>query len=164
MSKHFAGLRWKSGAREDFLSGRYSRVHELHFDGGAVICASASPSIVPAPFSDATIVDPEELFVASLSSCHMLWFLDLAKRAKLNVRSYHDEAEGLMAKNAEGRTAITHVTLRPLVKCDADAAMIESIHHKAHDACFIANSVRTEVVVEPRFRSQEITNGRSLCL
>lgn len=151
MSKHFAGLRWKSGAREDFLSGRYSRVHELHFDGGAVICASASPSIVPAPFSDATIVDPEELFVASLSSCHMLWFLDLAKRAKLNVRSYHDEAEGLMAKNAEGRTAITHVTLRPLVECDADAAMIESIHHKAHDACFIANSVRTEVVVEPRF-------------
>lgn len=151
MSKHFAGLRWKSGAREDFLSGRYSRVHELHFDGGAVICASASPSIVPAPFSDATIVDPEELFVASLSSCHMLWFLDLAKRAKLNVRSYHDEAEGLMAKNAEGRTAIPHVTLRPLVECDADAAMIESIHHKAHDACFIANSVRTEVVVEPRF-------------
>ncbi|RWC43381.1 OsmC family protein [Mesorhizobium sp.] len=151
MSKHFAELRWKPGAGEDFLSGRYSRVHELHFDGGAAVSASASPTIVAAPFSDAKNVDPEELFVASLSSCHMLWFLDLAKRAKVSVRFYHDEAEGLMAKNAEGRTAITHVTLRPLVECDADVATIESIHHKAHDACFIANSVRTEVVVEPRF-------------
>lgn len=91
------------------------------------------------------------MFIASLASCHMLWFLDFARRAKIDIRSYMDRAEGVMAKNADGRMAITKVTLRPRVECDGDAAAIEDLHHKAHDACFIANSVTTDVTVEPQF-------------
>jgi len=154
MSTHFAQTHWKQQDDEDFLSGRYSRVHELRFDGGAVIRASASPHIVPAPWSDASAIDPEELFVASLSNCHMLWFLDFAKRAKIDVKSYRDEAEGVMEKKSNGRMAITRVTLRPLVECDADAATLEALHHMAHEACFIANSVTTAVTVE--MRTQDI--------
>jgi organic hydroperoxide reductase OsmC/OhrA len=153
MAKHVAKTVWKLGAGEDFLAGRYSRVHELRFDGGAVIAASASPHVVPAPWSDTKAIDPEELFVASLSNCHMLWFLDFAKRARIDVRAYSDEAEGVMEKDADGKVSITRVTLRPLVECDADAAVLEHIHHKAHDACFIANSVKTEVSIDMRFTS-----------
>lgn len=151
MSQHVAELKWAQEAGADFLAGRYSRVHELRFDGGAVLSASASPNIVPAPFSDAAAIDPEEMFVASLASCHMLWFLDFARRAKIDIRSYMDRAEGVMAKNAEGRMAVVKVTMRPRVTCDGDAATIEELHHKAHDACFIANSVTTDVTVEPQF-------------
>lgn len=151
MSQHVAELSWTQEAGADFLAGRYSRVHELRFDGGAVLSASAAPTIVPAPYSDAASIDPEEMFVASLASCHMLWFLDFAKRAKIDIRSYMDRAEGVMTKNAEGRMAIVKVTLHPRVESDGDAATIEELHHKAHDACFIANSVTTDVTVEPQF-------------
>jgi organic hydroperoxide reductase OsmC/OhrA len=151
MSQHVAELKWAQEAEADFLAGRYSRVHELRFDGGAVLSASAAPTIVPAPYSDASAIDPEEMFVASLASCHMLWFLDFAKRAKIDIRSYMDRAEGVMAMNADGRMAIVKVTLRPRVESDGDAATIEELHHKAHDACFIANSVTTDVTVEPQF-------------
>ena len=153
MAKHLARTIWKLGEGEDFLAGRYSRVHELHFDGGAVITASASPQVVPAPWSDATAIDPEELFVASLSNCHMLWFLDFAKRAKIEVRAYMDEAEGVMEKDADGKISITKVTLRPLVDCNADVTALEELHHKAHDACFIANSVKTDVSIDMKFKS-----------
>ena len=153
MAKHVAETLWKLAEGEDFFAGRYSRVHELRFDGGATITASASPHAVPAPWSDATAIDPEELFVASLSNCHMLWFLDFARRAKVEVRAYADEAEGVMEKDADGKVAITKVTLRPLVECNADASVLEDLHHKAHGACFIANSVKTEVSVEMRFKS-----------
>ncbi len=148
MSTHEAHLAWVAGDGEDFLAGHYSRVHELSFDGGAQFRASASPGIVRAPWSSAEAIDPEEMFVASLSSCHMLWFLDFARHAGVNVRAYRDHAVGEMGKNAEGRTAILRVTLRPSIDCDADAATLSELHEKAHEACFIANSVKSEVVVE----------------
>lgn len=150
MSSHLATIRWKQDEDDHFSLGRYTRVHEIAFDGGATVIASASPAIVKPPFSDPVGVDPEEMFVASLSSCHMLWFLDLARRAGHEIVSYEDEAVGVMGKNAEGRTAITKVTLRPRVESAASAADLDAIHHKAHEACFIANSVTTEVVVEPQ--------------
>lgn len=150
MSSHTATIRWKQDESDHFTLGRYTRVHEIAFDGGTTIEASGAPQNVPAQFSSQTSVDPEELFVASLASCHMLWFLDLARRAGHEILSYEDEAEGVMAKNADGRTAITRVTLRPRIESAADPAALAEIHHQAHEACFIANSVTTEVVVEPR--------------
>lgn len=127
-------------------------MHSISFDGGLRLAGSASPSIVPLPWSAEAAVDPEELFVASLSACHMLWFLDLARRAGLEITRYSDAAEGLMAKNAQGRLAMTRVVLRPSVKIAnaADRQKLAGVHHAAHEACFIANSVTTEVVVEPR--------------
>ena len=115
-----------------------------------MVPASASPHIVPAPWSDAAGVDPEEAFVASAASCHMLFFLDFARRAGVIVTSYEDEADGEMAKGSDGKVRITRITLRPrIVFAGApDQAVIDELHHKAHEACFIANSVTTEVTVE----------------
>jgi organic hydroperoxide reductase OsmC/OhrA len=113
--------------------------------------ASASPHIVPAPWSDLAGVDPEEAFVASLSSCHMLFFLDFARGAGFVIDSYVDEAEGELGKGADGRMAMTRVTLRPRVEWvdeRPDSAVLADLHHKAHEACFIANSVKSEVTVE----------------
>ncbi len=151
MSTYTATIRWTRSASDAFADGRYSRAHEWAFDGGAVVPASASPHIVPAPWSDAAGVDPEEAFVASLSSCHMLFFLDFAKRAGLVVDAYEDPAEGVLEKGADGRMAVTSVTLRPKVEWggkEPDGAALAALHHKAHEACFIANSVTTKVVVE----------------
>ena len=151
MSTYIATIRWNRSGDGDFAKGQYSRAHEWAFDGGAVVPASASPHIVPAPWSDAGGVDPEEAFVASLSSCHMLFFLDFAKRGGWTVESYTDEAEGVMEKGADGKIAITRVTLRPRVEWGGDApdaAALAELHHKAHHACFIANSVKSEVRVE----------------
>ena len=152
MSVYTATIRWSRAGAGDFAKGRYSRAHEWAFDGGHVMPASASPHIVPAPWSDAAGVDPEEAFVASLSSCHMLFFVDFARRGGFVIDSYVDEAEGVLEKGADGRIAMTRVTLRPRVEWSGDKqpaeAEIADLHHKAHDACFIANSVKTEVVVE----------------
>ena len=153
MSTYTATVRWHSqDSNEGFAKGQYSRAHDWVFDGGAVIPASASPHVVLAPWSDPAGVDPEEVFIASLSSCHMLFVLDFARRAGFIVDSYEDRAEGVMEKNAEGRIAITRVTLRPHIAwagdTQPDAAAIADLHHKAHEACFIANSVTTEVTVE----------------
>lgn len=153
MASHGAEIIWTANPQEDFLRGKYSRVHEIRFDGGAVISGSASPSVVRAPFADEAAIDPEEMFVASISSCHMLWFLDFARRAGVLVRLYRDAAGGVMAKNAEGKIAVTSVTLRPYVECDATPETLEELHHKAHEACFIANSVTSDVRVEPVFES-----------
>jgi organic hydroperoxide reductase OsmC/OhrA len=152
MATHTATVRWSASPAEDYAKGQYSRAHEWLFDGGAAVRASASPHIVPAPWSDAAGVDPEEAFVASLSSCHMLFFLDFARRAGMVVASYEDEAEGVMEKGPDGRVRITKVTLRPRIVFDdePDAATLDDLHHKAHEACFITNSVTSEVVVEPR--------------
>ena len=152
MATHTATVRWAASPGEDYAKGQYSRAHEWRFDGGAVVRASASPHIVPAPWPDAAGVDPEEAFVASLSSCHMLFFLDFARRAGMVVASYEDEAEGVMEKGPDGRVRITKVTLRPRIVFDdePDAATLDDLHHKAHEACFITNSVTSEVVVEPR--------------
>ncbi|GHD16630.1 OsmC family protein [Tianweitania populi] len=149
MSTHTATIRWRQDEDDHFSLGRYTRVHEISFDGGTTIQASGAPGNVPAQFSSENSVDPEELFVASLSSCHMLWFLDLARRAGVEILSYEDQAEGVMEKDAEGRTSITRVTLRPRVDGTAAPEKLAELHKQAHDACFIANSVKTAVTVEP---------------
>ena len=125
----------------------------LRFDGGVELPGSSSPSVVPLPMSDAGAVDPEEMFVASLASCHMLWFLDIACRAGWVVEHYHDAASGVLAKGADGRLMMTVVTLRPAVRFagdhQPDAAEFARLHHATHDACFIANSVKTDLRCEP---------------
>jgi len=151
MSTYTATIRWTRKAEGDFAKGQYSRAHQWAFDGGAVVPASPSPHIVPAPWSDTAGVDPEEAFVASLSSCHMLFFLDFARRGGFVVDSYVDDAEGVLEKRADGKMAMTRVTLRPRVSWAGDApdeAALADLHHRAHEACFIANSVTTEVTVE----------------
>jgi organic hydroperoxide reductase OsmC/OhrA len=144
-----ASVRWVSDGA--FASGRYSRAHELRFDGGAVVRGSSSPDVVPLPMSDPAGVDPEEALVASVSACHMLWFLSLAQRAGWDVASYSDDAEGVMARDDRGRIAITRITLRPAIAfagAAPDPAALDRLHHESHERCFIANSLRTEVVVE----------------
>ena len=151
MTTYTATIRWSRSTSEAFTDGRYSRAHEWAFDGGAVVPASSSPQVVPLPFSDPAGVDPEEAFVASLSSCHMLFFLDFARRAGLVVEGYEDVAEGVMAKRDDGRMAMTVVTLRPRIAWGGeapDADALAALHHKAHEACFIANSVTSEVRIE----------------
>ena len=113
-----------------------------------MVAASASPHIVPAPWSDAAAIDPEEAFVASLASCHMLFFLDFARRAGAVVTEYEDAAEGVMAKGEDGKVRITKVTLRPKIVFAGEVPDLDTLHHQAHEACFIANSVTCEVVVE----------------
>ena len=154
MSTYSATILWqRNGAA--FTDQRYSRAHVMKFDGGAEVAGSSSPHTVPLPYSDAAAVDPEEAFVASLSSCHMLWFLHLAAKAGFVVERYEDRADGVMAKNAEGRLAMTRVTLRPRADFAGekrpDRAEIEALHHAAHEECFIANSVKSEVRCEPVF-------------
>jgi organic hydroperoxide reductase OsmC/OhrA len=154
MSRYVATIRWARNPEEPFLDGRYSRAHRWRFDGGAEVAASSSPSVVRIPFSDPAGVDPEEALVAALSSCHMLFFLDFARQAKFVVDSYEDEAEGVMEKGADGRVRMTRARLRPLIRFAQGRAPsadeLAAIHHKAHDACYISNSVTTEVTVEDR--------------
>jgi len=151
MSTYTATIRWSRNGAEGFSKGQYSRAHTWEFDGGLTVPASPSPHIVPAPWNDPSGVDPEEAFVASLSSCHMLFFVDLARRAGFVVDSYVDEAEGTLAKRDDGKTWMSEVVLRPRVTWGGDGpddAAIADLNHRAHDACFIANSVTTEVKVE----------------
>ena len=153
MATYTAEVEWARG-EQAFTDGRYSRVHRVRFDGGVEIEGSPSPHVVRAPFSSETGVDPEEAFVASLSMCHMLVFLHLAQKAGFRVDRYHDAAEGVLAKNAAGRLAMTRVALRPEIAFSGErlpsAAELDELHHRAHEECFIANSVLTEVTVEPR--------------
>jgi organic hydroperoxide reductase OsmC/OhrA len=157
LSTYSAETIWTRGdaSREDFVANRYSRRHLLRFDGGAEVPGSSSPSVVPLPFSDASAVDPEEAFVSSLSSCHMLWFLSLAAARGFCVDRYADAANGVMKTDEAGRVAMTQVTLHPQVEFSGEGqpsrAEIEHLHHLAHDACYIANSVKTEVRCEPVF-------------
>ena len=150
MSRYTASIRWNRPGDGDFSKGQYSRAHTWEFDGGVTVPASASPHIVPAPWSDAGGVDPEEAFIASLSSCHMLFFIDFARRDGWTIDSYHDEAEGVLEKRVDGRMWMSRVTLRPNViwhGAAPDEGEIADLHHRAHNACFIANSVTTEVTV-----------------
>lgn len=150
MSRHRAEIVWSSDG--EFTAGTYSRAHDWRFDGGQTVRASSSPAVVRAPMSDPFGVDPEEALVASASSCHMLWFLDLARRADLDVASYRDSAEGEMGKDPLGRTMITRIILRPHItfagRQPGEAELVD-LHHRAHDACFIANSLKTDILVEP---------------
>ena len=151
MSAHRVTVSWERGSQA-FLDNRYSRAHVWRFDGGVELRASSSPEVVPLPLSDPSGVDPEEAFVASISSCHMLWFLSIAAQRKFVVDAYTDDAEGVMGKNSDGKTAITRVTLRPKVVFSGGAPSgqeTDEMHHAAHAACFIANSVRSEIVCEP---------------
>ena len=152
MSNYEATIEWsRDGAV--FLDNRYSRGHRWLFDGGIEVPASSSPDILPVPLSVAAAVDPEEAFVASLSSCHMLWFLTIAAKRGFLVDRYRDEAVGVMAKNADGKLAMTVVTLRPDVRFGGDRRPTDdeaiAMHHEAHEQCFIANSVKTDVRCEP---------------
>lgn len=152
MATHHAVVEWRRSG-ERFVDQRYRRAHVWRFDGGVEVPASSSPHVVPVPLSDPAAVDPEEAFVASLSSCHMLWFLSLAAQRGLVVERYRDEAEGVMGPDAAGRLAMTRVTLRPAVELAGPRAPapgeLEELHEQAHRECFIANSVRTEVRCEP---------------
>jgi organic hydroperoxide reductase OsmC/OhrA len=152
MATYIATVSWdRNGAA--FTDSRYSRGHRWHFDGGVEVPASSSPHVVPVPMSVEAAVDPEEAFVASLSSCHMLWFLSIAAKRKFLVESYRDEAVGVMAKDADGRLAMTQVTLRPRAVFGGerrpDRDEIQAIHHDAHEQCFIAASVKSELRCEP---------------
>ena len=149
MSTHRARIAWRADGA--FASGRYSRRHEWSFDGGAVVTASSSPDVVPAPLSDPAGVDPEEALVASVSSCHMLWFLALAQGAGFEVASYSDDAQGELGRIGPGRMALTRIVLRPAIAFvgrEPDADELARLHRDAHERCFIANSLKTEVVVE----------------
>jgi len=144
---------WERGGVQ-FIDGKYSRAHSWSFDGGAVVLASSSPHIVPLPFSIESAVDPEEAFVASPSSCHMLWFLSIAAKRGLRVNHYRDVAVGEMRKNERNKLVISIVRLRPQIDWDGDTptdSVIVEMHHEAHEECFIANSVRTTVLTEPIF-------------
>ena len=152
MSLYTAEVLWLRN-EGDFAGNRYSRRHLLRFDGGLEVPGSSSPHVVPLPMSDASALDPEEAFVSSLSSCHMLWFLSIAAKRKFCVDRYFDAATGVMEKNAEGKVAMTVVTLHPDVMFSGERQPtreeLDRLHHEAHDACFIANSVKTEVRCEP---------------
>jgi organic hydroperoxide reductase OsmC/OhrA len=150
MARHGAKIAWFTDG--DFTSGRYSRAHWWSFDGGAVVRASSSPIIVPEPMSDPQAVDPEEALCASVSSCHMLWFLSLAQAAGYDVLAYSDEAEAELVRIGPGRMAVTRVTLRPHISfkgIEPNEMELERLHHEAHEKCFIANALKAEVVVEP---------------
>jgi organic hydroperoxide reductase OsmC/OhrA len=155
VSEHRARVSWRLAEDgEAFLAGRYSRAHALGFDDGLEVPGTPSPLVVPAPWSRPGAVDPEAAFIAALSACHMLWFLDLAKQAGLVVASYEDEAAGTLGRVARGRMAMTRVVLRPQIAFAGEraptATEIADLHHRAHELCFIANSVTTEVTVEAR--------------
>lgn len=153
MSNYSAEISWERG-EQAFTDRRYSREHRWKFDGGIEVAASSSPHVVPLPMSAEEAIDPEEALVAALASCHMLSFLFIAAKRGLVVDRYEDAAEGTLAKNEEGRWAMTKVVLRPTVTFageEPNQAVLDDLHHQAHDECFIANSVRTEVVVETVF-------------
>jgi organic hydroperoxide reductase OsmC/OhrA len=153
MAGHYysASVEWACDG--DYAGNAYSRGHVWRFDGGLEVPASASPTVVPLPHSIEAAVDPEEAFVAAISSCHMLSFLDLARMANFNIASYRDNAQGEMNRVARGKMAITKVVLRPEITLIADEVpdptWLTDLHDKAHDVCFIANSVNCEIIIEP---------------
>ena len=153
MSDHLATIEWSRDGQV-FTDNQYARVHDWRFDGGAVVRGSSAPSSVPVPQSDPAAVDPEEALVAAVSSCHMLFFLAYAAKAGFVVDHYQDDAVGVLGRDERGKTSITALTLRPAVvfsgELQPDAAALDDLHHRAHRACYIANSIRAEVTVEPR--------------
>jgi organic hydroperoxide reductase OsmC/OhrA len=151
MAEYLATVEWSRGD-QPFLDNAYSRAHDWRFDGGAVVRGSSAPSSVPVPMSDPAAVDPEEALVAAVSSCHMLFFLAFAARAGFVVDAYRDAAVGVMGRDDRGRASITAVTLRPAATFAGDrtpdAAALADLHHRAHEHCYIANSIRASVTVE----------------
>jgi len=150
MSEHKAIISWKRTG-PDFLAGKYSREHTWTFDGGLTVPASPSPSVVPSPWSNPANVDPEEAFVAAISSCHMLTYLYLASQRGFQLDSYDDEAVGKMTKNDRGVPWVSSVTLHPRIVYSGIKQPSpndeERLHYMAHERCFIANSIKTDVIV-----------------
>ncbi len=158
MSTYSAVVKW-ARQQAPFVAQKYSRAHTWHFDEGVVVPASASPYVVPAPNSAAAAVDPEEALVAALASCHMLFALSFLSKHGVVVESYEDAAEGVMSKRADGKVAMTRITLRPVITVSAGAPSAElfaRIHHDAHEECYIANSVNFPVTIQPRLVSSSI--------
>jgi organic hydroperoxide reductase OsmC/OhrA len=158
MAHYTAEVVWHR-ADQDFLDNRYSRKHWIRFDGGVEIPGSSSPHVVPLPMSDTAAVDPEEAFVAALSSCHMLWFLSISAAHGFRIDTYMDAALGKMGKNSDEKVAMTHVMLKPAIRFSGDRIptpeQIQQMHHEAHEACYLANSVKTVVSCEPVFLTAE---------
>ncbi|MEE2640215.1 MAG: OsmC family protein [Planctomycetota bacterium] len=158
IDKHQARITWALG-QHDFLNNQYSREHTWSFDDGLVIPASSSPGVVPLPWSAENAIDPEEALVASASSCHMLWFLDLARQDNRVVEYYSDQASGRLGKDSSGRIAITSITLRPEIRFSANQAPsaeeLAELHSEAHRRCFIANTLKCPVHVEPPCPEEE---------
>jgi len=154
MTQYTAEVIWERGDAV-FTDNRYSRAHRWRFDGGLEVPASSAPQSVPVPLSDAAAVDPEEAFIAALSSCHMLWFLAIAGKRRFRIDRYRDQAGGVLEKNPAGKWWLSVVTLRPEVLFSGELLpsmqQVEDMHHSAHLECYLANSVRTDVRIEPVF-------------
>lgn len=152
MSSHNVTVSWQRGNEEAFTDQKYSRMHSWTFEGGIMVPASPSTHIVPLPFSNPNYVDPEQAFVASISSCHMLFFLDICSQEGIVVDDYRDEAKGYLERIGKNQMAMTKVILKPEASYSGDVipapGKLEEIHHKAHDLCFIANSVTTDIITE----------------
>jgi organic hydroperoxide reductase OsmC/OhrA len=152
MSTYTAKVTWKSESPEAFASNKYSRGHSWEFDGGVTVPASSSPHAVRLPYSIEAAVDPEEALVASASSCHMLSFLWIAAKGGFNVESYEDTAVGEMAVNEAGGQWISKITLDPQIGWTGDrepsSEELAAMHHEAHQICYIANSIKSEVVIK----------------
>jgi len=152
MHKYEAKVSWTRGASEKFTDLRFSRAHQWAFESGISLKASSSPAVVPLPLSAADAVDPEEALVASTSSCHMLYFLFFAAKRGLIVDSYVDNAFGVLEKNAAGKMQMSRITLRPAIAfagAPPSSADLDALHHAAHEECFIANSLKSDIIVEP---------------
>jgi organic hydroperoxide reductase OsmC/OhrA len=151
LSTYTATVNWRCDG--DFAARRYSRGHTLSFDGALSVPGTAGPANVNPRYAVEGALDPEQAFTASIAACHMLWFLDVAARAGFLVESYVDQAEGTLAVGAAGKQVMTRVVLRPKIVFSAarlpTPQELEALHHKAHEECFIANSVKTEIVIEP---------------
>jgi organic hydroperoxide reductase OsmC/OhrA len=147
-ASYSATVTWQRNG-QIFIDNKYSRVHAWKFDGGLEISASSSPHVVPLPYSDESAVDPEEAFIASISSCHMLFFLSFAAQRSFLVDSYTDYAYGILSKNKSGKSYLSRVTLQPVIRFSGehipDQQQIETLHHLSHENCFIANSVKTDI-------------------
>jgi len=154
MNRYSATIQWHQN-NQNFIDNKYSRKHSWYFDGGLKIAASASPLEVPPPYSDPSAVDPEEAFIASLSSCHMLWFLSIAAKEGYLIKGYRDKATGFMEKNDQNQKSITRVILHPNVTFEKtkkpNQQKFDKLHEETHNMCFIAHSVKTKITIEATF-------------
>lgn len=151
--EHTATVTWTRGD-QDFLDKKYSRAHVWRFDDGCEVPGSCPPSkLIPVPLARPDAVDPEEGLVAALAACHMLFFLALSAKAGFRIDSYSDDAIGMLGKNERGKTFMERITLRPKVVFSGDArpdqAAVDDLHHRAHRECFIANTLRSEIIIDP---------------
>ena len=152
MSEYYATIKWQRQSDEKFNDNKYSRAHSWEFDGGQIVKASSSPHVVPLPYSVEANVDPEEAFIASISSCHMLFFLSIAAKRRYTIESYSDAATGIMQLDKDKKMSMTDVTLNPQIvflgEKKPTKEQIDKIHHQAHTQCFIANSVKTKIHIK----------------